>query len=232
VRVLHCPTNPESKGSYRIRAAVDRLRAKGVAVELRQLSGVPHAEVMRAILTSDFVVDEAFSDAPMAAFAAEAAFHGRPAVVGGYAYDQFRGLADLPPTLFCHPDELEPAIERLTTDDELRNELGSRARAFVRGAWSPQAVARRIVRVIAGDIEETWVIRPQEINYVHGWGAAEESLCLGLRAFLGEYGPQALRLDRRPDLKAALLDLAAKYGDRPPKTGGPRDSSSVHPSNG
>jgi hypothetical protein len=63
--VLRNP-HPVLKGTASIRAMVERLSARGLAVELVTIEGRPNAEVMRAMRDSDLVVDQLYSDTPMA----------------------------------------------------------------------------------------------------------------------------------------------------------------------
>jgi hypothetical protein len=212
IRILHCPTKIEAKGSRKIQAAVGALQARGFAIELELQHGVPHHVVLDAIQRSDFVVDELYSDSPMAVFAAEAASFSRPAVVGGYAHDQFEELsADrLPPTQFCHPDQIESAIEELVANSERRSELGAKANHFVNRNWSPGAVAERLLRILQDDVDPDWTVDPRQISYVGGWGMSEATLTTGLAEFVAEHGLAALQLPHRPDLREALLRVAGQ----------------------
>ena len=72
-RVLHSPSQPEAKGSDLIRATVDELREEGCDLEFVELRNVTHAQVVTELERCDFVVDQLYSDTPMAGFATEAA---------------------------------------------------------------------------------------------------------------------------------------------------------------
>ena len=176
VRVLHSPSHPEAKGTPLIRRAIENLRARGIPIELVEMTGRPNAEVLAEIERCDFVVDQAYSDTPMATFAAEAARWGKPAVVGGYGGEAFRQFIPprfLPPTEYCRPEEMEAAIERLATDAEYRRALGARAQAFLAHRWSPGRVARRLLRVMQGRVPRAWLFDPAQIRYLQGGGMPE-----------------------------------------------------------
>ena len=145
---------------------------RGARIEYRELVGQPNHEVLRALRWCDFVVDEVYSDTPMARFATEAAYFGKAAVVGSYAAALYHVREDppLPPSLLCHPDEIEEAIMSLASDASLRGELGLRAQAFVTQQWSPADVAGRLLRLIDGAAPAEWVVQPRDLTYVHGWG--------------------------------------------------------------
>jgi hypothetical protein len=211
VRALHCPTTPSAKGSSRIREAVGELRERGVALDLVEISGRPHREVLAALSECDFVIDEVYSDSPMAGFATEAGYFGRPAVVGGYAARQSADIRtdwEPPPTLFVEPDGLRAAIELLATDAPARTDLGERASGFVRTHWSPATVARRLMDVVEGNVPAPWLIEPDNVQYIDGWGLTRDSLRLGLRGMIDAFGPGALAMDHRPAVRTRLLEVA------------------------
>ena len=63
-----------------------------------------------------FEIDQVYCDTPMAGFATEAAWFGKPAVVGGYGFDYLKTYVPegmWPPSKTCHPDKIENAIESL-----------------------------------------------------------------------------------------------------------------------
>lgn len=213
VRFLHAPSRPHDKGSDRVRAAIEEVRAGGLDVELRIVIGRPNTEVLRAIGECDVVIDQLFSDTPMAALAAEAASLGRPAIVGGYAWDALRlaeGEADLPPTYRCHPDELAGAIRRLAGDEAYRLELGRRARRFLEERWAPERVAERYLALLADGVPAAWGFDPLEVAYVGGAGASEETIRASVRRVLEALGPDGLALGDKPHLVEVLLALVSR----------------------
>lgn len=211
VRILHCPTDPEAKGSPGIRAAVERCRQRGLEIEYRELTGRPNAEVLTALASSDLVVDELYSDTPMARFATEAAFFGKPTIVGGYAarsYGSRPGDGPVPATLFCPPEALDDALAYLVSDRDARLQLGRQAQDFVLRRWTSDKVARRLMRVIEGEAPTGWMVRPQDLTYVHGWGIAENTLRQRVRQLVNEQGVEALALAPESHVQTALLALA------------------------
>lgn len=211
VIVLHAPTNPASKGSAEIRAAIKSLQAKGIMITYKEIRGRPHAEVIEAIQACDLVVDEVYSDAPMAAFATEAAFYGKPVVVTGYFAPHLHEVLappQVPPTLFKLPSDLTSSIELLVNDIDLRTDLGQRARTFVTTKWSPRGVAGRFSRLLDGPPPSEWVVKPGTVEYIHGWGMPEDLLRVGLRGLIERHGAAALAVDDIPTLRAKLIEMA------------------------
>lgn len=211
VRILHAPSDPISKGSDRVRHAVERIRERGYGVEYHEVVDRPNSDVLAEIAQSDLVVDEVFSDSPMGTLAVEAAQLGKPTVVGGYyAADAAEFAPDgLPPTRFVLPQCLEAAIEEMVSDPMLREDLGRRARDFVNSQWSRAAVAGRLMQVVSGSAPEEWWVDPARLTYVHGWGLDEDDLRRGLAQFVQSEGEGALQLGHNPRLAQRIRELIA-----------------------
>lgn len=215
IRILHSPSHPAAKGSPLIVQAISNLKQKGHKIELILLQDKPNSEVIRELRRCDFVVDQLYSDAPMAGFATEAAWFGKPAVVGGYRFDYLKTFVPecmWPPSMTCHPDEIERAIEDLITNPEKRFQLGAAAQRFVRDKWSAAAVARRYLRLIDGDIPEEWLLDPQSVTYLEGAGQPVERTQENIRRMVTKFGVQSLQLSHRPDLEQAFLEFAGLEG--------------------
>jgi hypothetical protein len=214
LRILHAPSRPKIKGSDAIRAAVRNLRVKGYDVELIELIGRPNSEVLEELSRCDFVMDELYSDVRLAGLSTEAAAFGKPTIVGGYAEDGHFGVPgvlekeDFPPILYCDPDKIEEAMEKLITDEAYRAELGERARRFVEEHWTPVEVARRYLRLIEGTAPASWFYDPARIRYLHGYGLSEARLKAVLGEVLKQGGTGALQLSDKPELERLFLDFA------------------------
>lgn len=211
LRVLHSPSHPVLKGTARIRAAVDSLRARGVAIELVTIEGRPNAEVMQALRDCDLAIDQLYSDTPMAAFATEAASVGRPVLVGGYQAGHVPADAaglPMPPTRFVPPDRLDAALAALAADRAERERLGAQAQAFVAEHWSPEAVGARLLRLLDGDIPAAWWREPAQVSHLHGCGLAEGAARERVQALVDRFGAGALQLDDKPALRDAFVAFA------------------------
>lgn len=211
IRILHAPSHPAGKGSHVIISAIEGLRKKGYLIQFLLIHGQPFSEVLAEIKKCDFVVDQIYSDTPMAGFATEAAWFGKPAVVGGYGLERLIDFVPdgmWPPSKTCHPDKIESAIEELIMDKRQLKQLGIAAQAFVREKWNAVEVAKRFLRLIEGDIPEEWWINPENIIYVDGWGQSQETTRQVIRKMVSEYGVTSLQLSHRPDLERAFLKFA------------------------
>jgi hypothetical protein len=205
IRILHAPSDRAAKGSDLIAACIGRLKSKGYRIDYVELHGLPHAAILQEIRNSDFVIDQLYSDFPLAGFASEAACQGRAAIVCGYLED--RKLLDAFPTHYCHPDKLESAVERLLLDADYRNELGRRAKQYVHERWAPGVVARKWQQIIDGVLPGECWFEPHRTTYVHGGGMNQALLRETVRELVRHYGPSALELDDKPALRNRLLEL-------------------------
>lgn len=211
VEILHAPSYAPGKGTDQIRAIMAALEAQGLSIEYREITGRPNSEVLAEIERSDLVVDQLYSDTPMAGFAAEAASLGKPAAVGGY-YSQVMQthLAgdQIPPTSYCHPDELQETVGMLVKNQEKRLWLGHAARNFVLENWSAQTVAGRFLRLLEGAPPSEWLIDPMRVMYLQGCGLSERQAKANVAAVIRTGGVEALQLSHKPELEKLFLEFA------------------------
>ncbi|MEP1001677.1 hypothetical protein NC974_26765 [Leptolyngbya sp. SLC-A1] len=211
IRILHSPSHPAVKGSSFIRQSIQSLQYRGYDIEFVEIQGRSNQEVLKELQKCDFVVDQLYSDTPMAGFATEAAWFGKPSVVGGYGFgylQKFIPTGMLPPSKICYPKQIEAAIEELILNQKLRLQLGAEAQAFVRNYWSAEKVAERYLRLISGNIPDDWWLDPNEVIYLHGCGQSELQSAENIRRMVKTYGHKSLRLSHRPDLEKAFLEFA------------------------
>jgi len=222
IHILHCPSFHIGKGTAEIRSAISQLQKEGLSIEYLEISNSSNFEVRQAIAACDFVVDQVYSDSPMAGFAAEAASLGKPAVVCGYYSAFYKN--DLPstmrpPSLYCHPDALIDSIRLLALNIEERENIGVAAREYVKKNWSPQVVARHYLSLVNDEpIPESWFYNPVQNGYFLGMGMDECTIRKVIRGYLNLFGENALGIDTVPDLKNAVLKFATEKGPYDPVT--------------
>lgn len=213
IRILHSPSKPQIKGTERIRDAVSKLQQEGLKLEYVEIVNQPNSKVLEAISKCDFVVDQLYSDTPMAGFATEAACFGKPSIVGGYRLEQLRQFfaGELwPPSFVCQPDAIEQAIRELANNQALRESLGNQARSFVHQYWSADKVATRFLQLISGQFPQEWLVDPRTITYEYGCGLTEKQVKLNIQNLIEQYGVEALQLGHRPELEVAIVEFAKK----------------------
>lgn len=212
VRLLHCPSFPEGKGSNELRAIIhdlaQELAPSGIKVDYLELTGRPNADVLQALLTSDIVVDQLYADYGMAGFAVESAWFGRPVVVGGYAAPLWQRLLradEIPPTHYVHPDQVSSELRRLILNPAERIASGRQHRRFMETTWAPDAVAARYIRLLCNDIPSDWWITVDEGLESHGWGFPEVLLAENVARYVQSCGIAALCLDHVPARERELF---------------------------
>jgi len=213
IHILHAPSRPFDKGTFYIRDAIKLLKEKGYKIEYIELTGVPHNIVLEELQNCDFVVDQIFSDGPMSGFTAEAAFYGKPAVVGGYGLKQLKTYISetmYPPSHICYPDEIIKAIELLIVDENYRLSLGVSAQNFIFTKWTPEMVTQRYMQLINNTIPDSWFFNPASITYLHGGGLHEDKCKELVGQMINKYGIASLQLKHRPDLEKAFVEFSTK----------------------
>ncbi len=209
VKILHAPTRPLAKGSPTFRRLIDELRNEGHSIEYIELIGVPNSKVLEHLQECDFVIDELYSDAPMAVLATEAAMYGKPVVVGGYYAEQFlidNPDAESPPVLYVDPENIKDAIKTMVIDVDFRTTLGKKARKFILENRSARKVAENYLRLVSGDIPETWIADPESMSYYWGWGLSKEKWRSQVSSYVAKLGADALLLDHTARLKKSVLE--------------------------
>jgi hypothetical protein len=198
---------------------IERLRARGLAIDYIELRNRSHEEVLAALAECDFVVDELYSDISLAGLGTEAASFRKPALVGGYGQSALRQACHgvpLPMDTYCRPDEVEAMLARLVSDAEWRRACGEKVGEFVAKHWQARRLAERFLVLISGSVPADWFFDPQDITYFHGWGVSEERLRHALAEFIERFGVAALQLTDKPALETSLVRFAS--ASSPPMT--------------
>lgn len=186
--VMHSPSSPEVKGTELVRAAVAELRARGLDFEYRELSGVPNEQVLAALRDCDLVVDQCYSDTPLAMFATEAAKLARPVIVGGYGWEELaRSVPEefMAPSILCAPEDLTEVLARWLTDPAGRVERGRALATYVE-RLRPALVAQRLLDCVEGRAPASWYFDPREVDYRLGCGMSRERAAEARREVLGD----------------------------------------------
>ncbi|PHR67321.1 hypothetical protein [Alcanivorax sp.] len=213
IKIVHSPSHPVLKGSALIEECVGRMRAKGYQIDFVRLEGVSNDEVLDALTSCDFVIDQLYSDTPMAVLATEAAFFAKPSVVGGYfSQDVSEMLAeeDLPPSCFVMPEALDAAVERLIVDNDYRQQLGMAAQSFVLKKWNSLAVAERYLQLISGDVPADWWFDPINVRYSAGCGMPDYQAARMIGLMVDRFGTEALQLEDKPRLRDLFLAMSKR----------------------
>lgn len=207
IRILHCPSRPEIKGTKRINEILTPEVLKRLNAELIVLTGVPHERVLKEIEECDFVIDQLYSDSPLAGFAAESASYHKVPIVGGYGWDEMRNNLDdddIPPALLCSPEELLATTKQLCEDANLRKRKSQQLEEFLEsGAWSGKQFSRKLAKVIRNEIPNSWMVAPSDIRYKHGVGLSEADAMKIVCHMSKIGGIESLQLVDKPELESS-----------------------------
>lgn len=139
LQILHAPNHMHFKGSRHLVAAVDRLRAEGVAVELKTISGVSNVEVLKAMAETDIVAEQ-FIGGAFGYTAAEAWAMGKPVLTYVRDPSVTPSWEDFP-ALSANPDALYDTIKRLAAGEFDLPAMGLTSRRYAEAYYSLEAVA-------------------------------------------------------------------------------------------
>lgn len=211
IRILHAPSNPIAKGTPIIRNTIEEIQNKGYAVSYTEIVEKSNAEVLKELSNCDFVIDELYSDAPLAGFSTEAAFFGKPAIIGSYYIDELRKNVPkqyIPPSCLCHPDNLSEAVENMLSNKKYRENLGKQAQEFVKKNWTATEVAKRLITLISGNIPSEWYFNPKNLRYIYGAGLRKERTREIIKDVISFGGINALQVNDKPELENLFVTFA------------------------
>lgn len=206
INIVHAPSSKKVKGSEYFSKIIQELKSEGFEINYIELTNVPNRVVLENLVKCDFVLDELYSDAPMAGLATEAAYFGKASVIGGYANFDSR-IDEVPPSMYVEPSEIKGAIIKLINDKEFRIELGNKAKQYVKNYRNPEAVANRFLRIINDDIPQEWFFDASKSDYFYGWGVSKEDLKEFLKKYVGKFGKDGLFLSHNPTLESKILEF-------------------------
>lgn len=211
IRILHSPSVPLAKGTPIIRGVINNLKNKGYNIDYIEIANKTNSEVLEEIQKCDFIIDQVYSDLPLAGFATEAAFFGKPAVIGSYYADIIKKDITrefIPPSAFCKPEKLQETVEFLIKNAKYRKELGKKAQRFVKQHWTAEKVAKRFIKIIHGKIDKKWVYDPKNIHYIYGAALSVDRVRKIVSSVISLGGKEALSLSDKPTLEQIFVTMA------------------------
>jgi hypothetical protein len=139
LRVAHAPNHPHFKGTAYLLAAIERLNAEGIAIELVRIQGVPNTEVLRLFAGVDIVVEQLIGG-----------FHGYTALeamaLGKPVVTYLRGpdmvvAPDECPIINANPDTIYDTLKACAAGHYDLPAIGRRSRSYVERYYSQSAVS-------------------------------------------------------------------------------------------
>lgn len=145
--IAHSPSKPRLKGTEELKAAVERLRAKGLKVRLQVTQGMPHAQALWTKAACDLCFDSFWLGIQVSGL--EAAAMRMPVVAGDSdtALEYQRRIGAVPYT-FADPATLEQVLEELVVDPVHRAAEALKVGGYVLEYHDEAAVARRYLELL------------------------------------------------------------------------------------
>lgn len=216
ITIMHAPSNIDAKGTAIIRKIMEELKVS-YNIDYIEISGKPHSEVLKAFEQADIVIDQLYSDTPMAGLATEAAINGIPVIVGGYFSDIYKNImknnVNIEPTIYCNTDEVKEKLIQLIEDEHLRKEIGEKEKEYVFKEREAKIVAKRFVKIYNNDIDDAWMYNPGESDYIYGSGASKEKVEKNVVKLISLYGSDALGISKEKRLYKEYMDLYNRCKD-------------------
>lgn len=208
--VIHAPSDRRAKGSVIIDAVLEELQSEGLCFRYVTLRGVPNPEVQRMLADAHVVVDQLYSDTPLAGLGSEAAAHGCAVVVGGHGWAELEAMVPpemLPHSLRVTEANLKEELRVLLASPARCRDLGGELREFVEEKWAAKQVASRYAQLLEGQPDEAWWVDEAQMRYVGGMGARPNAFRPLIKAIVDRHGIEGLGLS--PSLGRRVADAYA-----------------------
>ena len=147
LRIVHAPNHRGFKGSRYIIAAVEKLRAEGLPIELVLVERVPNRQALELYRTADVVFDQCLIGFH-GYFALEALALGKPVMVFIRDPQRYLLAPEECPFLNCPPERIELLLRQCVNDRQRLQELGVAGRRYIEKHFSLEAFAGRLQKSI------------------------------------------------------------------------------------
>lgn len=206
--VMHAPSNKEYKGTFIIRKVIEELK-EIVDFEYIEISGMTHDQVLERLCEADIVIDQLFSDTPLAGFATEASINGIPVIVGGYYAQEFVKVRPEPiePTIYCTPDELKEKLLYLLQYPSECERIGREEQEYVKKNNMSKIVAKKFLNIFDGKIPNEWLFEPQKNEYIWGAGIPKEKVIRNIKYLIEQYGEESLCICDNDNLLKKYIEV-------------------------
>ncbi|MFM1831712.1 MAG: hypothetical protein RLZZ461_28 [Planctomycetota bacterium] len=144
VVVLHAPSREIYKGTEPLESAIAKLKAEGLPIEYRRITGLPNAEARREYARADIVVDQLMIGW-YGVLAVEAMALGKPVIA--WIRPDLERAAEGVPIHRAGIHDIADRLRELILDRDRRHRLGREARAYVERVHDSNVVAARLLEI-------------------------------------------------------------------------------------
>jgi len=212
IRILHAPSRPKAKGSEVFKQIVSDLKMIDGEIDYIEITNKTNSEVIAELQKCDIVLDELYSDMPLATFGVEASILKKPLIVGGYFsryISQSIPKDAIPPVLYVAPELIKTTLINLIKRREDWQLIEENQHSYVVNNYSPSVVASKLELLAVGKVPKEYWFSPQDSDYIHGWGLSEEQLKTQLRLYIDELGVESLLLDHNVKLRNHIVQFCS-----------------------
>ena len=192
IKILHCPSNTDVKGTAEITDVMRRLvTIFPDKISFDTVKGVTHDKLIERIDEADLVVDQLYSDIYMATLAVECCWRKTPVIVGNviskHKWDTiYRDLLGEIPNIFIEPSGLEECLRSIIDGNIDLASVAEEQYKYV-SHWTPKKIAYQYKKIILSETPENYLFVPDTGNefgiglsqtaieerkteYKHSWG--------------------------------------------------------------
>lgn len=210
LRIIHTYSAPEAKGTDYIEQVLKSIANSGQPISYEILGGLSHMEVVRYRARADLVIDQMYSDAPLASAATESLAVGVPVIVAGYEMPTMKDLLNSIPGIFILPENLETTIINILRNPSIISQEKIKISTWLERNFLEES-ARRIIEIFLKP-EKFSYLDPRTLGYFHGMGVSENRLRYFLRAYINKYGVYGLFAgDKKVFLRELLTFLDSSF---------------------
>lgn len=217
--VLHTPSDPVRKGTALVESMVRQLQAEGFPINYRSATGISRKEVLALMRSADIFFDESYSDFPASCTTVEAGYSGAAPVSCGHSAEFWLEFEPEMTKVFGQmaQEDVLPYVRGLVTDPEKLMKARRCPAEFVNQHWRTEQVTERYMRLIDGSAPKEWYFDPaQSDRLLGGFFMPPEKARGFLREYLRRFGTEALCLDDKPALRAAIEEYSGMSAGRQP----------------
>lgn len=149
LRIVHAPSSRRKKGTDFIEEVVQKLQAKGHAIELVLAEKLPHHKIKELYEQSDIGIDQVLYGWH-GKVSVELMALGKP-VICFIEEDLKKYRPDLP-IVSASPKTLEIELEKLIVSKELRNSIGEKSRVYAQRYHDVEKIADELLNCYGMDI--------------------------------------------------------------------------------
>ena len=186
--IVHAPNHRNIKGTAYLLDAVEQLRARGFAYELRLIEGVPRHEALRLYVDADVVADQ-FIIGAFGIFALEGMALGKP-VLTYLDEPHLQRPVYSHPLVNTTPENMLAVLAVLHAVPELRRRIGNASRASVVCYQSFDALAQVWTRVY----RHVWWGEPLDLASTPPFDPSRKARSLSEDPSQAEFWPVEVRL--------------------------------------